>query len=341
MFDSAIEPTDKKVQPGNKTEHHADESADKSTAPISILDIVKDVVTKGHFTVSNHKSITERALTPEGLSSAALFAVEVGDLAQDLDADTRNMPTHHCDDNTFVKAVEGTSEYEKRIEKLLSSGKLKADDEVKVLYEFGQRMHVLQDFYAHSNYVELKLKQDPKLSVADVPLMNFQDIGKDAGKQIRTGYYYYENSIQNEAVEFYLGRSGIIQKLEQKGMRLPGTTYLPSDQYAKLTSFDERISYATNQKYSVLHKDLNKDDVTSDEGKVVDPSTGKSLSDYAQSLALRETQRQWNHLENTIHRLKGKTEGDRVIKELKNMSYNNNAMRRLMFSIDGVITRIS
>lgn len=323
---------------------HDGVSSDKRTSSQILLDHVADIfkdVAQTHFTTSKHKAISEKALTPAGLSSGARFAIEVGDLSQDLDASTRAMPTHHFDDNTLEKSLEGVKESEQKIKEMVSKPGLTEDDEVAILHTFGQRLHTLQDFYAHSNYVERTLKENPNLRPQDIPLFNFTDIPAGRAKEVHTGFYYYENSFQNEAAEFWLSRSGIIDKLNGLNMKIPGTQYLPSDQYDKLSTFSDRLNYFTDQKYSVLHFDINKDDEKSDEGKVVDPVTNTKLFDYAKDLAERETRKQWSQFEDTVHKVHGQAEGDKILKQLKNVSFSNATLRSLRFSLDGLITWLS
>jgi len=330
--------------------HRCDENEDnKSTrtdsSPSRVLldhvaDIFKDVA-QSRFTIGKHKSISEQALIPEGLSDGARFAVEVGDLSQDLDIKTRGEPTHHFDDNTLLASAKGLDASQEQLNKLIAKTDLSDDDAVQILHEFGQRLHTIQDFYAHSNYIEHSLQANPELQPAQIPLMNFADIKSGKASDIHTGFYYYENSLQNEQVEFFLGRSGTISKLEGFKMKIPGTQYLPTSEYAKLDSFDKRLDYFNDKRYSVLHYDLNKDDDESDEGKVLNPNTKINLHEYARQLAVRETQRQWSEFEDAVHKVHGQNEGDKILGQIKNLSFGSGALRSLRHSFDGIVTWIS
>lgn len=290
------------------------------------------------FSVTNHKLITEDALIAEGLNEASRFGIEVGNLAQDLDSQTRGTPTDHFDDNRLAGSLQGISQHDEKIATLLKKQELTADDETAILYEFGQKLHTIQDFYAHSNYVELHLKDNPKSGPSDVPLMDWEQIRKEQTDPVRTGFYYYQNSVQNEGIEFWMSRDGVINHLEELGEKVPNTQYLPSSQYIKLRSFQDRINYFADPKYSVLHQDINKDSDTSDEGKVVNPSTHDTLYQYARNLTLRETQKQWHDLESTVHTLRP-NDSAQVMNQLKNMSFSG-ALAREQWTIDGIITRM-
>jgi hypothetical protein len=305
-----------------------------------VADIFKDVA-QSRFTIGKHKSISEQALIPEGLSDGARFAVEVGDLAQDLDSKTRGEPTHHFDDDTLLGSANGLEQSQAKLNKLIAKSDLSDDDAVQILREFGQRLHTMQDFYAHSNYIEHSLQANPNLRPAQIPLMNFADIKNGNAGAIHTGFYYYENSLQNEQIEFFLGRSGTISKLEALQMKIPGTEYLPSSAYAKLDSFEKRLDYANDKRYSVLHSDLNKDDDESDEGKLINPNTKINLHEYARQMAVRETQHQWSEFEDAVHKVHGQNEGDKILEQIKNISFSSSSLRSLRHSIDGIVTWIS
>jgi hypothetical protein len=219
---------------------------------------------------------------------------------------------------------------------MLAKPQLTADDETAILHEFGQRLHTIQDFYAHSNYVELQLKSAPSLLPGDIPLMNWEQIRQGQTDPIRTGFYYYKNGIQNEGTEFFMSRSGVISHLENLGMKVANTDYLPTPEYRKLASFQDRINYTTDPRYSVLHKDINKDDAKTDEGKTVNPATGVNLHEYARDLAVRETQQQWQLFESMVRRTR-KNDADMVLSQFKNMSFTG-ALGKERFSGDGLVT---
>ena len=292
------------------------------------------------FTIMEHKSITHDSLTPLGFKSAGLFAAELGDLSQDLDKSTRKDPSHHFDNDYLKESLAVVDNHRNSIIEKLSHGPLSAKEKFAVLYEFGQLSHTVQDFYAHSDYVELKLKKNPGLDAKHMPLMDWRLLATNGmnapDRKLKTGYYYYKNELQNELTQFYLSRSGIISRLEQQGERAPGTQYLSSDDYAKLQSFDDRINYATSPKYSVLNEDLEKDDEDSEEGKVVDPKTGLSLYDYARDLAVRETQRQWQLIEQSVRERVG-SQAERIMQEPKEMPYSGPVLMNAL-TVDGIIT---
>ncbi len=282
-----------------------------------------------------HKAITDEVLCAEGLGQASRLVIEVGNLSQDLDRQTRGDPTHHFDDNSLAGSLDEIEQHQQSIAQRLAKPKITRQDDVEALHEFGQELHTIQDFYAHSNYIEIKLKENPQLRPQDIPLMDFSKIRNHSEPELSTGFYYYKNMLRNEQEEFYLSRTGVIKVLEDQGEKIPNTQFMPSDRYERLKSFQDRINYFTNRQYSFLHRDLNKDNRGSDEGRVVNPETGISLHDYARNLALRETKRQWTLLESVLQSSHGQVEID----ALKRLPYGDQVKQKL-FTIDGFITSL-
>jgi hypothetical protein len=171
--------------------------------------------------------------------------------------------------------------------------------------------------------------------------MNFDDIPRGKAGHMNLGFFYYKSSLASEVTEFYLGRDGIIGKLDRAGEKVPGTYYLAADVYKQLNSFSSRLNYLSDPRCSVLHADLNKHNEKSDEGKVLNPATSEKLYGYAEDLSVRETRRQWARFEDEVHRVRGQAEGDRLLKQMKNISFSNSELRRLKYSIDGIITWLS
>jgi hypothetical protein len=263
------------------------------------------------FTITKHESITDEALSPLGLLSTARAEIKGGNRSQDLSPSTRNLPTHHFDNNMLKQSFEYTNQSQNKLIQMLG-GQYTESKAPAILEEFGQRMHTLQDFYAHSNYVETQLKQNPNLLPQDLPLMTWSDIATSKSAKLHTGF-----TIPDETSQFLLKRNDVIDSLNKSSLRIPGTEFLPTSDYDKLQSFSGRLNYFTNQRYSVLHRDLNKDDNRSDEGKVVNPNTGYNLHQYARDLAVRETARQWQQLETIVRRTHSAEDARVMLQSLK------------------------
>ena len=68
----------------------------------------------------------------------------------DLDSDTKDLPYAHFDAETFVKSNERVINF---IEKINHSLRIRAYGTARILT--GQILHTIQDFYSHSNWVEM------------------------------------------------------------------------------------------------------------------------------------------------------------------------------------------
>jgi hypothetical protein len=238
------------------------------------------------FGIPQHHSITKAGMPEIG---AAGSEVRHGNINQDLSSSTRNLATHHFDSNQ----IRGSAAYARSSREY--TRRLLADPATAPYSyaEFGRRLHTLQDFYAHSNYVESRLKANPRVGPRGIPLVSWPNI-EAGGGGVRSGY-----SIMDETTQL-VSRDTVINTLNSAGRRIPGTQYMPSEQYDRLSSFPDRVNYATDRRYSVLHRDIAKDDSGSHQGRVVNPFTGASLYDYARDLATRETARQWREFESDM-----------------------------------------
>jgi hypothetical protein len=270
------------------------------------------------FSIPVHRSITEEAVGGLGVrGGTALAQLKGGDTAEDVEPSTRNDHSHHFDNNELKGAMSRLDKNQHDIDKMLYKRALTLDDESKILDVLGHRFHTYQDFYAHSNYIEQQLKQNPRLKPNEIPLVNFDDIRSGKASGVHTGF-----TVKDETLRVTLQRDDVVGELLRQGDKIPGTNYMSTAGYQNLHSFQSRMNYFTDPKYSFLHRDINKDDGHSDEGRTVNPYTGIRLYDYARNLAVRETQRQWKAFEDRIHQLRGKEYGDEIIYQMKTLNYD-------------------
>jgi hypothetical protein len=125
---------------------------------------------KSDFSTTEHKAVVQEALAESGPGRAAVFAISVGDLSQDLDKPTCAVADHHFGDNALSTSLASAGESQRKISWMLGWPCLTENDQVKILHEFGQKLHIIQDFYSHSNYVEFKLKDNMNLWPDQLPL---------------------------------------------------------------------------------------------------------------------------------------------------------------------------
>lgn len=269
-----------------------------------------------------HQEITTAALVNDPLikvSKKSLKVIDDACTSQDaVSSPGFTDPSHHFCNCKITQGQNYIESCYREIDKHLG-GVDKSESEWKsVLEQFGLMLHAAQDFYAHSNYIELKLAANESLLPSSIPLVDWQNISN----KIRTGYFFYRSSYENEsAVTSELGATPnhdtITSRLVEDKDIFPGTTYLKRVDYDKITTFKDRLAYANNPKLSVMHRDTNKDGPREEQGRVINPKTNITLYAYAKALATRETKRQWQRLE-AMAREKYPERADTIIKILKN-----------------------
>lgn len=261
-----------------------------------------------------HQNISTSALTPLGISENSFQIIDDGNTSQDY-VGTKKFTTasHHFDDNRLADGVEYINE---ELNKAINSA-ANADKDKKAwketLYTFGELAHTVQDFYAHSNYVEYKLKDNLAQNPGDIPLPNWDEIAKlkPSRTGLKSGYFFYRNAGDNEKTNFRRVSANMVKR------EYPGTNFLSDGEFAEAAKdFDGYIKYATETPIDVLHRDINKDNGESFAGKKVNPVTGKTIFDYAFNLAMRETDREWKRLEEGIKEKYPEKSG-RIIASLK------------------------
>lgn len=99
------------------------------------------------FEWSLHRSLTARALAPLGFSGSAID--EIADANVSIDRHESNNPASHADNEAF----EATSALLKSRLQITATAILNGDVN-KARSTFGYIAHAVQDFYAHTNYVE-------------------------------------------------------------------------------------------------------------------------------------------------------------------------------------------
>jgi len=253
-----------------------------------------------------HGSISRKALVKSGpqINLACFKAIDNGNTSQDALGSSEFLNHSHHFDNCKIQESLAYIEscYGEIKPRLCLAGKHK-EDYLFVLHKFGQLLHPLQDFYSHSNYVELQLSAHDNLTPDQVPLINWQKIPP----LLQTGFFYFKANTNNE---YFMGinpftagnpdRDRVTPYLVKAGSFRPGTRYATTAEYVQIKTFGERIKYVNNAKFSLMHRDINKDNDATEEGKIANPETGSTLFAYAENLAVRETARQWLRLESEV-----------------------------------------
>lgn len=113
----------------------------------------------------SHESITENAIrslysefgfsSPDRISRAALRNIEWQNGQTDLDKAEKMLSAPHFVGENFYGANERLKAYKAKIDELMSPSQLRGRAIEDSQYYLGRALHTLQDFYAHSNWVEL------------------------------------------------------------------------------------------------------------------------------------------------------------------------------------------
>jgi len=244
---------------------------------------------------NSHEDITTEGLKAENISDLSSEMIEDGNEGQDnIFSPNFNNGAHHFDNCMIEQGISYINAQQNRVVLFAKDAPTDNDAKRKALEAFGELLHTAQDFYAHTNYVELFLANNPSSQPSDIPIVDWNALPSN----LRSGYFFYHGILANEVT---VDRKTAIEGLNEEGIN--GRFVQSPDELAKRRStFEGALSYANDNSILVLHADLNKDKASSKEGKIVVPATGFNLFNYAYNLAVRETERQWRELEKAIRR---------------------------------------
>lgn len=229
-----------------------------------------------------HTSILYEALQSE-VAPDILAQLDAACASQD-DPRTGNLdlPSHHYDDCLVVESAAYIHERQARALELAPMVDLRRDARDAALLEAGLLFHTLQDFYSHSNYVELVLwTGKPADQIGPAYL---------TPPGLVTGYFHGEHLWDNELVR---SRDTCNQAMQGKHT---GVVF-PSDDQIALVAGNPRTyqgALALGQgQFPLLHWDLNKDSPSTLQGAPVDPVSGLTLHEIARRVAVRHTAEFW------------------------------------------------
>lgn len=265
-----------------------------------------------HFGGTIHQNISSVALSVLGISEASFQVIDDGNTSQDDIASEKftASPHHHFDDNLISQSMAYITSQRMRIIEAAENAHTDPKALKDALNAFGELLHSAQDFYSHTNYVEIALKANSSLRPAEIPIVDWNH--RPTG--LRSGYFWWEGYTENECTR---PRDYVIAMLYKAGVQ---GNFVGAQGLAQLRenfpNFLGYLDYATDLTHEVFHADLNKDGPNEPEGRVVVDTTGITLHDYAFNLAVRETQRQWQKLEEAI-RLRYPQNAAAIIRALK------------------------
>jgi len=252
-----------------------------------------------------HRDILKKALVPLGVSARSIAMIGKGTDSQDIPFSDKygHHPQNHCDDDQIQA---GRDYFRERIKQAVADAK-DADTNIKhchlALYEFGEGMHTVQDFYSHANYLEWLLQTGKTLE----PI----DWDRPPG-EVHTAYYYFDRPFVEDA---YISRSKSVRGLQKKDQHLHFHSEAEFAARKDTSEYTGALDYALAHE-DFLHKELNKDSAKTMEGKIVAPKYKKTFHQLARELATTDTARQWNIFEQSIKDRYGER-SERIIAALK------------------------
>ena len=279
-----------------------------------------------------HLEIIEAALTPLGFQPDAIAKIGEGHKSLDNVISYKFwIDKHHCDAN-LIK--EGYGYFVGRMEKgvNIAADAYKSPSSVEqARFTFGEGYHTLQDFYSHSNWIEMQYFEKPPGDLIILfpwhlyapwswnPTSGQWDHAwkpnQKLPKALKTGYFT-STEFENEGRKLVPDKLGVDtaradsvrrERMVHAAMQeYPGLRFASELEYQRRMEnekyFHTAIEYAVKDEgRSMLHAELNKDDENQRESKLITPS-GESLFVVAKRLATEDTALQWRIAEKQMWR---------------------------------------
>jgi hypothetical protein len=118
-------------------------------------------------------------------SRRALQAIIAANLYQDRPRAQIGHPEYHFDDNAFEKSYAYIE-----AQRALTISSLMANDVPSAWSAFGRLIHTAQDFYSHSNYVDLWLSIQPNGAIPAPSEIDPLDLDLISSRALRSGRIY-------------------------------------------------------------------------------------------------------------------------------------------------------
>jgi len=252
-----------------------------------------------------HREITDTALRQFGFSPPSLEHIGNGSDGQDQPGSSNFMrPECHALNN---QAKSTFSFIQSNLSQAIEQADLcdrKSSACRQTLQALGRSFHAVQDFYAHSNYLELLLSEDKPLDIVD---------WSNPPERLTTCYYYYEGLLRQEALET---RPQVVQSLSR---RYPTLVFHSEQEFGTRSLFNcpesTVLSYAVAP-VSLCYLELNKDNARTLEGSAVSTRYRLTYHQLAKDLAVKDTVRTWQMFEKGVRKKYG-SRADSILLSLK------------------------
>lgn len=276
-----------------------------------------------------HSDIMNAALSPLGFQPEAIKDVDEGAASQD-DIKSWKMfeETHHFDGNNIVGGYDYVRSQIKN--SINSAGDCYKDANAlrETRFKLGEAYHALQDFYSHSNWLEMCLynRETPTVFRWDMHSA-FDERNAEGGSawytaplrnmpaELKTGYFTNAEigaaglDVAERTLPAPLNAEASKQlrtlMVKEAVEKHSGLTFAPESLYQERIngrdSFYRALAYVVDDsKRALLHWEINKDDDKQIEGGMRAP-TGETLHELAKQLAIKDTQLFWQaHVERLL-----------------------------------------
>lgn len=230
-----------------------------------------------------HVEITEKGLEAPGFSSESLHWVSLGNVSMDkFYSKDFSDDRRHFTDMTFDESEDFL---EDQLEKIVEdAGRARDDYQAyrKTLMEFGAYLHTVQDFYAHTNWIEKSLSLSGG-GIVELAPIDFDDFPFEIVSPYTLNHYLPPGEAR-DVVEY---------------QREFGRSFYSVEELDILTD-RERIELVASPKKALNHLTLAKDNPAYHAGRLRWSEGGPTLFEIASDLATRETLRQWNGVKEAL-----------------------------------------
>lgn len=280
-----------------------------------------------------HTEIMNTALAPVGFQPDAIKDVDEGAASQDNPTSWKMFAEeHHFDGNNIIP---GYNYVRSQIKNSINTARDCYKDPKELhdaRFKLGEAYHALQDFYSHSNWLEMCLYDRVTPTVFRWDLHSAFDQKNSDGNpewftaplrnmppRLKTGYFTNAEAgaagteILQDFTRFPVDLAKQMRFLMVKEAleKHPGLKFAPEELYMErikgTDSFYRALSYVVDdENRAVLHWEINKDDDHQIEGRMRAP-TGETLHELAKQLAIKDTQLFWQaHVERLMwHQYQG------------------------------------
>lgn len=251
-----------------------------------------------------HAEITDSTLRPLGFAPPALMRIDSANDAQDqLNApDSMHPECHAINNQTTATFAFIESRFAKAID--LASDCDRSNSACKeTLQALGQTFHAIQDFYAHSNYLELLLSKGERLHTAEPERLPDR----------LTTCYQCAGLLREPP---FATREQVVNELSRQ---FPKLIFHTNQEFGMRTLFN--CSESTVLKYatapvSLCYLELSKDNARTLEGSVVSEEYRRTYFDLARQLAAQDTLKIWQRFDKQVRRRYGQR-ADAILLSLK------------------------